>query len=88
MPQPIHVWYGDGDHNPLGPIEAELLETLPNGDARFRITDPDWLRHVGWDEPVEFTYGRLLGSRYVHYDAYAWCPVGEGGEGDPWWRQP
>lgn len=81
----IEVWYGDGDTNPLGPIEAKLIELLPNGEARFLITDKDWLDHTGFDEPVEFTYGRLPANRFVRYDAYCWCPKGEGGASTKWW---
>jgi len=81
----IEVWYGAGDRNPVGPIEATLLEELPNGEVRFNITDKGWLDHVGWDEPPEFTYGRLPDTHFVHNDAYAWCPKGTGGEPTKWW---
>ena len=82
----IEVWFGDGDYNPIGPIEAELVSDLGNGEAEIRITDKGWLNHVGFDEPWEYTCKRLPANHFVCYDDYAWCPVGEGGAGNPWWR--
>jgi hypothetical protein len=52
MPQPIHVWYGDGDHNPLGlglfiarkGVEASggqlQVEDLPGTGCVFTIELP------------------------------------------------
>ncbi len=80
----IEVWYGDGDRMPSGPIEAELVEELEGGEARFMITDSRWLEECGFDGPVEFTYGRLPPDRFVHRDAYAWCLKGEGGPSTRW----
>jgi hypothetical protein len=74
----IEVWFGTGEGCIVGPIEAKALEELPNGEVRFSITDPGWLDWVGWDEPVEFTYPRLRPDGRVGYDAYVWCPKGEG----------
>jgi hypothetical protein len=81
----IEVWFGQGDDDPIGPIEAKFLEEFPNGEVRFLITDAGFLDHVGWKEPVEFTYGRLPANRFVRYDAYAWCPRGTGGPSTKWW---
>lgn len=86
----IHVWYGDGDCDPLGPIEAELIRQLPNGEVEFLITDAQWLDHTGMDDPAYpavFTYGPLDRSRFVSRDAYAWCKVGEGGKENRWWAE-
>lgn len=81
----IEVWFGSGDGFIVGPIEALLVATLPNGEIRFRITDPGWLDHVGWDEPPEFTYGPLPANHYVGYDRYAWCVKGAGPPATKWW---
>lgn len=75
----IEVWYGCGDRMPVGPIEAEFVRDEGGGEVRFRIVDRVWLEECGWDEPVEFTYGRLREDRWVGNDAFAWCPKGEGG---------
>lgn len=85
----IEVWFGSGDGFIVGPIEAKLVEMHANlDDVRFLITDKGWLDHVGWDEdePVEFTFPRLRADHYVGYDAYAWCPKGEGPKiPTKWW---
>lgn len=80
----IEVWFGQGDTRPVGPIEATFL-AHEGDEVRFLITDAGWLDHVGWDEPVEFTYGRLPATYFVSYDAYAWCPKGEGPRPSKWW---
>jgi hypothetical protein len=76
----IEVWFGTGDGHIAGPIEANFVEECSNGEVKFQITDPGFREHVGWedDEVVEFTYPRLRPDNYVRYDAYAWCPKGEG----------
>lgn len=76
----IEVWFGCGDGYIAGPIEATLVEERPNGEVKFRITDKGFRDHVGWEdhEIIEFTYPRLRPDHYVRYDAYAWCPKGEG----------
>ncbi len=88
----IEVWFGTGEGCITGPIEAAVLEELPNGEIKFSITDAGWRDHVGWDEDetVEFTYPRLRPDNRIGYDAYAWCLKGEGPVGhnhvDPkWW---
>jgi hypothetical protein len=83
----IEVWFGAGDGHIIGPIEATLVEMHANlNDVRFLITDKGWLGHVGWDEPVEFTYPHLRSDHYVGYDAYAWCAKGEGPQSPTkWW---
>jgi hypothetical protein len=73
----IEVWFGTGGGYLAGPIEATCVEELPNGEVRFFITDR------GWDDPVEFTYPRLRPDFFVRYDAYAWCPKGEGPKDSP-----
>ncbi len=88
----IEVWFGTGDGYIAGPIEATLVEMHADlTTVRFHITDKGFREHVGWeeDEIVEFTYPRLRPDHYVGYDAYAWCPKGEGpknsSRASKWW---
>lgn len=84
----IEVWYGDGDCNSIGPIQAEMIgfvdyKQLCKGELKCRITDQFWLDETGFD--FEFSCQQLRHDRLVGRDSYAWCFVGQGGKPNKWW---
>jgi hypothetical protein len=86
----IDVWYGLGDSDPVGPLEATLVNLLPNGQAEFLITDEGWLDHIGEDEPLTYTARRRYSDGFVGNDDYSWTPKEEHSEEvktNMWWRK-
>lgn len=73
----IELWFGAGDFQIVGPLEARILRVEENGLLRALITDKDWLARMGREEPLDVLAGRLPANRAVWYDDYAWCPKGE-----------
>ena len=75
--QRVDAWFGDGDTDPVGPLEAYLVTLKSDETGTLLITDRDWLDRMAWDEPW-FTYTdapRLPDNRFVSYDGYAWAPM-------------
>lgn len=76
----IDIYSGNGDEYPVGPINGQLIELLPDGKAKFEITDKDWLEHMGWQEmycgPYEYKAKYLSIKPIVSYDDYGWCEKG------------
>ena len=89
MTTPVDLWYGDGDRNPLGPIESVLVEQRPHagpGVALIKVLDPTWLDHMGIDDgDFQYECGRLPPDHFVSRDDYAWSPKGEGAPSTKWW---
>jgi len=86
----IDVWYGLGDSDPVGPLEATLVKLLPNGQAEFLIIDEGWLDHVGYDEPFKYTARRRYSDGFVGNDGYAWTPKEDHSEevkANMWWKK-
>lgn len=81
----IHVWYGDSNRTPLGPMPGKLIEHNPNGRSKIEITDRHWLDEMGWDEQYFYDCKHLPADCFVSYDDYAWCYPGECDLETKWW---
>lgn len=83
----VHAWYGDGDINPTGPLEAELVEVGLYAEANIRIIDSWWLGNIGNGENdlLQCQCRKLPSNNYVSRDAYAWCYIGECNLNTRWW---
>lgn len=82
----VHVWYGDSNRTPLGPIAGIMIEHNPQGDSKIEITDKQWKDDTGFDdEPYFCTCKHLPADCFLSYDAYAWCYPGECDLETKWW---
>lgn len=82
----IDVWYGDSSHWPAGPIKGLLIEEVPGGKSKIKITDRKWLDGMGWDGDYDYTCEHLPSDNWVRYDDYAWCYPGECNLKTDWWN--
>lgn len=73
----IHVWFGTGDGECLGPLQGRLVASQPDGEHRILIDDQSWLDHLSWRGPWAYTCQRLRTGEVPGYDDYGFTFPGD-----------